>query len=218
MGLAVGILGGTTMSQFFYVHEVNPQVRLISQAVAVLKSGGVIVYPTDSGYALGCMIGEKDAMTRITRIRQIEHDHNFSLMCRDLSELSTYAKVDNQAYRILKSCTPGPYTFIFKASKEVPRRLQNDKKKTIGIRVPDNVIALALLEALDAPLMSTSLVMPNSDFAESDPEHIRDLLEHQVDVILHGGYLGEKPTTVIDMSEDGFEVLREGAGDVTPFL
>ncbi|MFV0597132.1 L-threonylcarbamoyladenylate synthase [Shewanella sp.] len=206
------------MSQFFYVHEVNPQTRLISQAVAVLKSGGVIVYPTDSGYALGCMIGEKDAMTRITRIRQIEHDHNFSLMCRDLSELATYAKVDNQAYRILKSCTPGPYTFIFKASKEVPRRLQNDKKKTIGIRVPDNVIALALLEALDAPLMSTSLVMPNSDFAESDPEHIRDLLEHQVDVILHGGYLGEKPTTVIDMSEDGFEVLREGAGDVTPFL
>ncbi|QYK10589.1 L-threonylcarbamoyladenylate synthase [Shewanella mangrovisoli] len=206
------------MSQFFYVHEVNPQARLISQTVAVLKSGGVIVYPTDSGYALGCMIGEKDAMTRITRIRQIEHDHNFSLMCRDLSELSTYAKVDNQAYRILKSCTPGPYTFIFKASKEVPRRLQNDKKKTIGIRVPDNVIALALLEALDAPLMSTSLVMPNSDFAESDPEHIRDLLEHQVDVIIHGGYLGEKPTTVIDMSEDGFEVLREGAGDVTPFL
>ncbi|MGL4746735.1 MAG: L-threonylcarbamoyladenylate synthase, partial [Shewanella sp.] len=161
------------MSQFFYVHEVNPQARLISQAVAVLKSGGVIVYPTDSGYALGCMIGEKDAMTRITRIRQIEHDHNFSLMCRDLSELATYAKVDNQAYRILKSCTPGPYTFIFKASKEVPRRLQNDKKKTIGIRVPDNVIALALLESLDAPLMSTSLVMPNSDFAESDPEQIR---------------------------------------------
>ncbi|MCD8550788.1 MAG: threonylcarbamoyl-AMP synthase [Shewanella xiamenensis] len=202
----------------FLVHEVNPQTRLISQAVAVLKSGGVIVYPTDSGYALGCMIGEKDAMTRITRIRQIEHDHNFSLMCRDLSELATYAKVDNQAYRILKSCTPGPYTFIFKASKEVPRRLQNDKKKTIGIRVPDNVIALALLEALDAPLMSTSLVMPNAEFAESDPEHIRDLLEHQVDVIIHGGYLGEKPTTVIDMSEDGFEVLREGAGDVTPFL
>lgn len=206
------------MSQFFYVHEVNPQTRLISQAVAVLKSGGVIVYPTDSGYALGCMIGEKDAMTRITRIRQIEHDHNFSLMCRDLSELATYAKVDNQAYRILKSCTPGPYTFIFKASKEVPRRLQNDKKKTIGIRVPDNVIALALLEALDAPLMSTSLVMPDAEFAESDPEQIRDLLEHQVDVIIHGGYLGEKPTTVIDMSEDGFEVLREGAGDVTPFL
>ncbi|MGL5393576.1 MAG: L-threonylcarbamoyladenylate synthase [Shewanella sp.] len=206
------------MSQFFYVHEVNPQSRLINQAVAALKAGGVIVYPTDSGYALGCMIGDKDAMTRITRIRQIEHDHNFSLMCRDLSELATYAKVDNQAYRILKSCTPGPYTFIFKASKEVPRRLQNEKKKTIGIRVPNNVIALALLTALDAPLMSTSLVMPNAEFAESDPEHIRDLLEHQVDVIIHGGYLGEKPTTVIDMSEDGAEILREGAGDLSPFV
>lgn len=206
------------MSQFFYVHEVNPQARLISQAVAALKAGGVIVYPTDSGYALGCLIGEKDAMTRMARIRQIENDHNFSLMCRDLSELATYAKVDNQAYRILKSCTPGPYTFIFKATKEVPRRLQNDKKKTIGIRVPDNVIALALLEALDAPLMSTSLVMPNAEFAESDPEQIRDLLEHQVDVIIHGGYLGEKPTTVIDMSEEGAEILREGAGDITPFL
>ncbi|MGL4615363.1 MAG: L-threonylcarbamoyladenylate synthase [Shewanella sp.] len=206
------------MSQFFYIHEVNPQSRLINQAVAALKAGGVIVYPTDSGYALGCMIGEKDAMTRITRIRQIEHDHNFSLMCRDLSELATYAKVDNQAYRILKSCTPGPYTFIFKASKEVPRRLQNDKKKTIGIRVPNNVIALALLAALDAPLMSTSLVMPNAEFAESDPEHIRDLLEHQVDAIIHGGYLGEKPTTVIDMSEDGAEILREGAGDISYFL
>lgn len=206
------------MSQFFYVHEVNPQARLLSQAVTALKSGGVIVYPTDSGYALGCMLGEKDAMARMVRIRQIENDHHFSLMCRDLSELATYAKVDNQAYRVLKSCTPGPYTFIFKASKEVPRRLQNDKKKTIGIRVPDNVIALALLELLDAPLMSTSLVMPNCEFAESDPEHIRDLLEHQVDAIIHGGYLGEKPTTVIDMSEDGVEIIREGAGDLSPFL
>lgn len=206
------------MSQFFYVHEVNPQARLLSQAVTALKSGGVIVYPTDSGYALGCMLGEKDAMARMVRIRQIENDHHFSLMCRDLSELATYAKVDNQAYRVLKSCTPGPYTFIFKASKEVPRRLQNDKKKTIGIRVPDNVIALALLELLDAPLMSTSLVMPNCEFAESDPEHIRDLLEHQVDAIIHGGYLAEKPTTVIDMSEDGVEIIREGAGDLSPFL
>ena len=147
------------MSQFFYVHEENPQARLISQAVNILKQGGVIVYPTDSGYALGCLIGDKNAMTRITRIRKIENDHHFSLMCRDLSELSTYARVDNQAYRLLKSCTPGPYTFIFKATKEVPKRLQSSKKKTIGIRVPQNVIALALLEELDAPLMSTSLVM-----------------------------------------------------------
>ncbi len=206
------------MSQFFYVHEENPQVRLISQAVNVIQQGGVIVYPTDSGYALGCLLGDKDAMSRIARIRQIDNDHNFSLMCRDQSELATYARVDNQAYRVLKHNTPGPYTFIFKASKEVPKRLQNPKKKTIGIRVPDNVIALALLEALDAPLMSTSLILPGEEFTESDPEHIRDVLEHQVDLIIHGGYLGEKPTTVIDMSEGDIEVIREGAGDVSPFL
>ncbi|MBL4816280.1 L-threonylcarbamoyladenylate synthase [Shewanella sp.] len=206
------------MSQFFYVHEENPQPRLINQAVNALKNGGVIVYPTDSGYALGCMLGDKDAMSRMARIRQIDNDHNFSLMCRDQSELSTYAKVDNQAYRVLKHHTPGPYTFIFKASKEVPKRLQNPKKKTIGIRVPDNVIALALLEALDAPLMSTSLILPGEEFTESDPEHIRDILEHQVDAIIHGGYLGEKPTTVIDMSDGGMEVIREGAGDISPFI
>ncbi|WP_028773022.1 L-threonylcarbamoyladenylate synthase [Shewanella waksmanii] len=206
------------MSQFFYVHEENPQTRLIGQAVNVLKQGGVIVYPTDSGYALGCRIGDKDAMSRITRIRQIDNDHNFSLMCRDQSELANYARVDNQAYRVLKHNTPGPYTFIFKATKEVPKRLQNPKKKTIGIRVPDNVIALALLEALDEPLMSTSLILPGEEFTESDPEHIRDVLEHQVDVIIHGGYLGEKPTTVIDMSDGDIEVVREGAGDITPFV
>ncbi|WP_220759540.1 MULTISPECIES: L-threonylcarbamoyladenylate synthase [unclassified Shewanella] len=206
------------MSQFFYMHEENPQVRLISQAVNVIKTGGVIVYPTDSGYALGCLIGDKDAMSKIARIRQIDNDHNFSLMCRDQSELATYARVDNQAYRLLKQNTPGAYTFIFKASKEVPKRLQNPKKKTIGIRVPDNVIALALLEALGEPLMSTSLILPGQEFTESDPEHIRDILEHQVDLIIHGGYLGEKPTTVIDLSDGEIEVIREGAGDVTPFL
>ena len=206
------------MSQFFYVHEENPQQRLINQAVNVLKQGGVVVYPTDSGYALGCMLGDKNAMARITRIRQIESDHNFSLMCRDQSELANYARVDNQAFRLLKHNTPGPYTFIFKATKEVPKRLQNDKKKTIGIRVPDNVIALALLEALGEPMMSTSLILPGEEFTESDPEHIRDILEHSVDLIIHGGYLGEKPTTVVDLSEGDVEVLREGAGDVTPFL
>ncbi|QYK02892.1 L-threonylcarbamoyladenylate synthase [Shewanella psychrotolerans] len=206
------------MSQFFYVHEENPQTRLINQAVNVIKQGGVVVYPTDSGYALGCLLGEKDAMTRIARIRQIDNDHNFSLMVRDQSELATYARVDNQAYRVLKNNTPGPFTFIFKASKEVPKRLQNPKKKTIGIRVPDNIIALALLEALDAPLMSTSLILPGEEFTESDPEHIRDILEHQVDVIIHGGYLGQKPTTVIDLSEGDIDILREGAGDVSQFV
>lgn len=206
------------MSQFFYIHEENPQARLLNQAVNILRQGGVIVYPTDSGYALGCLLGEKDAMTRIVRIRQIENDHNFSLMCRDQSELSSYAKVDNQAYRVLKHHTPGPYTFIFKASKEVPKRLQIPKKKTIGIRVPDNVIALALLETLGEPLMSTSLIMPNNEFTESDPEHIRDILEHQVDAIIHGGYLGEKPTSVIDMSDGDIKIVREGVGDCSAFL
>lgn len=217
MGMAVIILDGQNMSQFFYIHEENPQARLINQAVAILKQGGVIVYPTDSGYALGCMIGDKNAMTRMVRIRQIDNDQNFSLMCRDLSELANFARVDNQAYRLLKSCTPGPYTFIFKASKEVPRRLQCEKKRTIGIRVPDNVIAQDLLAALGEPLMSTSLVMPNEDFAESDPEHIRDILEHQVDAIIHGGYLAEKQTTVIDMSEGEIDILRHGAGDTSAF-
>ncbi|MCG9696885.1 L-threonylcarbamoyladenylate synthase [Shewanella sp. Isolate11] len=205
------------MSQFFYVHEENPQTRLINQAVNLIKQGGVVVYPTDSGYALGCLLGNKDAMSRIERIRQIEQDHDYSLMVRDQSELASYARVDNQAYRVLKHNTPGPFTFIFKATKEVPKRLQNPKKKTIGIRVPDNIIALALLEALDEPLMSTSLIMPGEEFTESDPEHIRDILEHQVDVIIHGGYLGQKPTTVIDLSEGDIEILREGAGDVSQF-
>ena len=153
----------------------------------------------------------------MVRIRKIDNDNNFSLMCRDLSELANFARVDNQAYRLLNSCTPGPYTFIFKASKEVPRRLQCDKKKTIGIRVPDNLIALALLEALEAPIMSTSLVMPDEEFAESDPEHIRDILEHSVDAIIHGGYLAENQTTVIDMSDGDIEIVREGAGDISLF-
>jgi len=148
------------MSQFFYVHPDNPQARLISQAVAILRDGGVIIYPTDSGYALGCHTGDKNALERICKIRKLDKDHNFTLLCRDLSELSSYARVDNSAYRALKNNTPGPYTFIFKGTKEVPRRLMNPKRKTIGIRVPDNAIALALLESLGEPMMSTSLILP----------------------------------------------------------
>lgn len=205
------------MSQFFYVHPDNPQARLIAQAVAMVRNGGVIVYPTDSGYALGCLLGDKSAMDKICRIRQIDKTHNFTLVCRDQSELSLYARVDNTAFRLLKNNTPGAYTFIFKATKEVPKRLQNPKRKTIGIRVPDNNIALALLEALGEPLMSTTLILPGNAMAESDPEAIRDALEHQVDLILNGGYLGEKPTTVVDLSEDRVEILREGAGDPSVF-
>ena len=205
------------MSQFFYVHPDNPQPRLINQAVAMLRNGAVIVYPTDSGYALGTLLGNKQGMEQICRIRQLKKDHNFTLLCRDLSELSLYAKVDNSAYRLLKGHTPGPYTFILKGSKEVPRRLMNPKRKTIGLRVPDNAIALALLDALGEPMMSTSLILPGQDFTESDPEEIRDRLENSVDLIIHGGYLSEHPTTVIDMSEDQFEVVRQGSGDASAF-
>ncbi len=205
------------MSQFFYVHPDNPQARLINQAVAIIRNGGVVVYPTDSGYALGCQLENKQALDTICRIRKLDDKHNFTLLCRDLSELSIYARVDNSAFRLLKNNTPGAYTFIFKGTKEVPRRLMNAKRKTIGIRVPDNRIALELLEALGEPLMSTSLILPGSDMAESDPDEIRDKLEHTVDLIMNGGYLGEKPTTVIDFSDNDPVILRHGAGDPTPF-
>lgn len=206
------------MSQFFYVHPENPQPRLIKQAVELLTKGAVIVYPTDSGYALGCRLEDKNAMERICRIRQLDGDHNFTLMCRDLSELSTYAHVDNSAFRLIKNNTPGNYTFILKATKEVPRRLMSEKRKTIGLRVPSNQIALALLEALNEPLISTSLMLPGNDFTESDPEAIQDSIGKLVDLIIHGGYLGQQPTTVIDLTEDAPVVVREGVGDVQPFL
>ncbi|MGI8472340.1 L-threonylcarbamoyladenylate synthase [Pectobacterium brasiliense] len=206
------------MSQFFYIHPQNPQPRLINQSVEFLHKGGVIVYPTDSGYALGCMLGEKNALERICRIRDLGSDHNFTLMCRDLSELSTYAHVDNSAFRLIKNNTPGNYTFILKATKEVPRRLMNEKRKTIGLRVPSNPIALELLAALNEPLMSTTLMLPGNDFAESDPEEIQDRLGKQVDLIIHGGSLGQQPTTVIDLTESVPRVAREGTGDATPFL
>ncbi|OOF13364.1 MULTISPECIES: L-threonylcarbamoyladenylate synthase [unclassified Salinivibrio] len=205
------------MSQFFYVHPENPQARLINQAVAIIRNGGVIIYPTDSGYALGCQLENKQALERICRIRDLDKDHNFTLLCRDLSELSLYARVDNTAFRLIRNNTPGAYTFILKATKEVPRRLMNPKRKTIGIRVPDNRIALDLLEALGEPLMSTSLILPGNDFTESDPEEIRDHLEHSVDLIMHGGVLGEHPTTVVDFSEGNPEIRRHGGGDPQPF-
>lgn len=205
------------MSQFFYVHPENPQGRLMKQAAEMIHQGGVIVYPTESGYALGCHIGDKKALERICQIRGISKNHNFTLVCKDLSELSEYARVDNTIFRLIKNNTPGAYTFVFKGTKEVPKRLLNPKKKTIGIRIPENPIAQALLAALDEPIMSTTLIMPGESRAEFDPEHIRDLLEHQVDLIIDGGYLGEKPTTVIDFSEGEGEILRVGQGDPTPF-
>jgi tRNA threonylcarbamoyl adenosine modification protein (Sua5/YciO/YrdC/YwlC family) len=201
----------------FHIHPDNPQPRLISQAVEALNKGGVIVYPTDSGYALGCRLEDKNAMERICRIRQLDGSHNFTLVCRDLSELSTYAHVDNSAFRLIKNNTPGSYTFILKGTKEVPRRLMNDKRKTIGLRVPSNPVALALLEALNEPMMSTSLMLPGNDFTESDPEEIDDRIGKLVDLIIDGGTLGQQPTTVVDLTSDTPEVIREGVGDSRPF-
>ena len=204
------------MSQFFYIHPDNPQTRLIHQAVEIIKKSGVIVYPTDSGYALGCAIGEKAAMDRIVAIRQLPENHNFTLVCHDLSEISLYAMISNQSYRLIKNNTPNPYTFILPATKELPRRLMT-KRKTIGIRVPDNAIALALLEALGEPILSCSLMLPNTEVTESDPDEIRDYLEKRVELIIHGGYLGQQPTTVVDLTDETPVIIREGAGDLTPF-
>ncbi|WP_319783607.1 L-threonylcarbamoyladenylate synthase [Oceanisphaera sp. IT1-181] len=205
------------MSQYFELHPESPQPRLINQAVAIIRQGGVLVYPTDSGYAIGCLVGDKNAMERICRIRKIEKDHNFTLVCRDLSELSFYARVDNGAFRLMKNNTPGAYTFILRATKEVPKRLQNPKRKTIGLRVPNNPITLALLEALGEPLMSGSLIMPNETEAEYDPQLIREQLEKLVDLIIDGGVLDPKPTTVIELYDDTPVIARVGAGDTTPF-
>lgn len=206
------------MSQFFYIHPDNPQQRLLKQACELIRKGEVVVYPTDSGYAIGCQLDNKQALDKLCRIRDIGKDHNFTLVCRDLSELSNYAVVNNIAFRQIKNNTPGPYTFVLKATKEVPKRLQNPKRKTIGMRIPSNTIALQLLEELGEPLMSTTLLLPGEEVAESDPDEIRDKLERQVGLIIHGGYLGEQPTTVIDMSEGDSEIMRHGAGDVEPFV
>lgn len=205
------------MSQFFQIHAETPQVRLVRQAVEVVRGGGVIVYPTDSGYALGCLLGDKDALERIRLIRRLDDKHHFTLICRDLSEIATYAKVDNSVYRLLKAVTPGPYTFILPATREVPRRLQHPKRKTIGIRVPDNAIALALLAELGEPMMSTTLILPGSELPECDPYEIRQLLERQVDLIIDGGYGTPQATTVVDLEGEAPVVIREGLGDPAPF-
>ena len=206
------------MSQFFSVHPETPQTRLIHQAVEILNRGGVIVYPTDSAYALGCLLDNKSGAERIKEIRRLPEAHNFTLICKDLSELSRYARVDNSAYRQIKHATPGPYTFVFEASREVPRRIMNPKRKTIGLRVPDNAIAQSLLNELDAPLMSVTLIMPGDDYPLSDPYDIRTTLEHQVDLVIDGGYCGLEPTTVIDMSGDEIVLLRQGLGNSDDFV
>jgi tRNA threonylcarbamoyl adenosine modification protein (Sua5/YciO/YrdC/YwlC family) len=204
------------MSQFFQIHPDNPQKRLIDQAVEMVRQGAVIVYPTDSGYALGCHLGDKEALDRIRAIRRLDDKHNFTLVCRDLSEISIYAKVDNTQYRLLKAVTPGAYTFIMQATREVPRRILS-RRKTIGMRVPDNAIVRALLEELGEPLMSTTLILPGEPNPETDPYEMRQSLEHAVDLIIDGGYGSLEPSTVIDLSEEVPQVVRRGLGDPAPF-
>ncbi|WP_116368694.1 L-threonylcarbamoyladenylate synthase [Parahaliea mediterranea] len=205
------------MSQFFQIHPESPQARLVRQAVDIIRGGGVVVYPTDSAYALGCHIGDKQALDRIRRIRKLDDGHNFTLVCRDLSEIATYARVDNTVYRLLKHATPGPYTFILRATSEVPRRLMHAKRKTVGLRVPDNAIAQAILADLDQPLMSVTLIMPGDDYPLIDPYDIRETLEHHVDLVIDGGYCGMEPTTVVDLADETPRVLRSGKGDPAPF-
>ncbi len=205
------------MSEFIQIHPSNPEDRNIKQVVSVLLAGGVIVYPTDSTYALGCHIGDKSALDRIRRIRQLGDKHNFTLVCKDLSSLASYAQVHNSAYRILKAYTPGPYTFILKATPEVPRRLMHPKRKTIGLRVPDNAIAQAILQKIGEPIMSTSLILPDEEERLLDPYEMRSKIGKLVDLIVDGGACGFEPTTMIDLVEGVPEVLRAGKGDPEPF-
>ena len=204
------------MSQYFSIHPQNPQARLIKRAVEIIRAGGIIVYPTDSCYALGCHIGDKAAMERIRVIRDIDERHHFALVCRDLSELGTYARVDNQQFRLLKAMTPGSYVFILEATRELPKRLQHPKRKTIGLRIPDHPVVSALLKELDEPLLSSTLLLPGDEMPHTDAEEIRDRLEHQVDLILDGGSCGVEPTTVVDLTGPAPVVTREGKGSLVP--
>ena len=200
------------MTHYLEIHPDNPQKRLIKQAVDIIRDGGVIVYPTDSSYALGCHIGDKNALNRLRRIRQIDEKHKLTLVCRDLSEIATYARIENSDYRLLKSLTPGPYTFILPATSEVPRRLMHPKRRHIGLRVMDHPIVNALLEELGQPLMSCTLVMPGEEFPVTDAEDIRSQLEKHVDLIIDGGHCGVEPTTVIQLTGGAPEIRRHGKG------
>jgi tRNA threonylcarbamoyl adenosine modification protein (Sua5/YciO/YrdC/YwlC family) len=203
------------MAQIFSIHPDNPQPRLIGQAVAILRHGGVVAYPTDSCYALGCLPGEKDAMDKILRIRRLAPGHYMTLLCRDLSDTGNLARVDNNSFRLLKSLTPGPYTFVLKANREVPRRLQDSKAKTIGLRVPDNTIVLALLQALGEPLLSTSLILPGEDLPETDPREIDRKIGGFIDLVIEGGEAGQEQTTIIDLTGEEPQIIRKGKGDIT---
>ena len=205
------------MSQFFEIHPENPQLRLIHRAVEIIRKGGVIVYPTDSSYALGCQVGDKQALDRIRRIRQLDDKHNFTLACKDLTQVSTFTKISNDAYRLIKTLTPGPFTFILDATREVPKRLQHPKKKTIGIRIPDHAVAQLLLQELGEALFSSTLILPGETEVMTDAYEIRDKLEHELDLIIDAGIIEGGETTMIEFSSDGAEIIRQGKG-LAPML
>lgn len=203
------------MARTVKIHPKDPQPRRVAEVVAAIRAGGLIAYPTDSSYALGCHIGDKQAMDRIRRIRRTDKTHNFTLVCSDLSEISLYARLDNWAYRFLKAHTPGPYTFILPATREVPKRLQHPKRRTIGIRVPDHAIVRAMLHALGEPIMSSTLMLPGDPIPLTEADEIEERIGHQIEIIVDGGPVGIEPTTVVDLSGGGVEILREGRGDIS---
>jgi tRNA threonylcarbamoyl adenosine modification protein (Sua5/YciO/YrdC/YwlC family) len=205
------------MALLLSIHPVSPQPRLVRQAVAAIREGSVVAYPTDSCYALGCLIGDKDAMERIRRIRNAGKDHNFTLVCRDLSEIAKYARVDNRQYRTLRAFTPGPYTFLLEATREVPKRLQNPKRRTIGIRVPENAVVRMLLAELGEPIMSSTLLLPGEETPMTEPQEIKARLEHAVDLVIDGGHCGFEASSVVDLSGEAPVVVRRGKGDVSSF-
>ena len=206
------------MAQYFRIHPDNPQLRLIKQACQIFQEGGVGVYPTDSSYAIGCSIGNKTAMDRIRRIRKVDDKHNFTLVARDLSEIATFAKINNEQYRLIRASTPGAYTFILPATRQVPRRLQNPRRRTIGLRIPDSAITRCMVEELGEPIMSSTLILPGEVLPLSDPEDIRLQLEHEVDLVIDGGVCGVDPSTVVSWVEERPKILRVGRGDPAPFL
>ena len=205
------------MAQYFSIHSQNPQPRLVHQAAEILRGGGIIAYPTDSSYALGCMLGNKDAQQRIRAVRDVDDSHHFTLVCRNLAELATYAQVDNSQFRLIKANTPGAYTFILKATREVPRRLQHPKRSTIGLRVPDHAVTQAILAELDQPLLSMTLLLPGEAEPLNQAWEIRERLEHQLDLVIDAGACAAEPTTVIDLTDDTPRLMRQGAGDAAAF-
>ncbi|MCE2871115.1 MAG: threonylcarbamoyl-AMP synthase [Oxalobacteraceae bacterium] len=205
------------MSQYFQIHPDNPQQRLVRQAAQIVGAGGIVALPTDSSYALVCHLDDKAAVERMRKIRGVDDKHHLTLLCRDLSEIANYAKVDNTQYRLLKSATPGPYTFILEATKEVPRRLSHPSRKTIGLRVPENMIALALLEELGQPLLGTTLILPGADDPMNDAADIRNQLEKQIELVIDGGSCSLLPTTVVDLTGEAPLIVRQGGGDASLF-